>query len=235
MTHEIQNQLTQISDLGLRTKVFEELARAIFRGRIAPGDRLIVQKIGGQLKVSATPVREALVELHELGLVELIPNRGAVCLPFGARQLAEMYLVRRVLEAEATRLASPHLSKDRLKVMRGRLVQLLNEDDINSPRWSADAIEVDLQLHNEIAIACGVGRLAHEINRYSDMMRIIRQVLKNWGDVQQIAIEEHITIIDAILADDPDLAASRMSAHIDHTASKVIESFNKDRTQAAAQ
>lgn len=220
--------MSLISDIGLRTRVFESLAQSIMKGQMAPGDRLVVRKIAATLGVSATPVREALVELHELGLVEIIPNRGAVCLPFGARQLGEIYLVRRVLEAEATRLACPFLSLESLTNLRLHSLDLLEDEAINTPSWCRSAIDLDIQLHDSIAAACGANRLTHEIERYGSLMRIIRQVLNNFGDLQQIAISEHIVIIDALLARDANGAVSAMSDHLDHTAAKVVDLFSKD-------
>ncbi|MDZ7618638.1 MAG: GntR family transcriptional regulator, partial [Patescibacteria group bacterium] len=97
-------------DMGLRRLVVRRLIRAMFNQRLQAGDRLVVGKLAMQLGASSTPVREALLELGTLGLVELLPNRGAVCLEFGATQLLDMYLLRRILEVEATRRAAANLA-----------------------------------------------------------------------------------------------------------------------------
>ncbi|MHC5543303.1 GntR family transcriptional regulator, partial [Singulisphaera rosea] len=67
----------------LRQQVTSRILAAVFQGRFASGQRLIVQRLSELYEVSPTPVREALVELEALGIVELLPNRGAVVLPFG--------------------------------------------------------------------------------------------------------------------------------------------------------
>jgi DNA-binding GntR family transcriptional regulator len=64
-----------------------------------------VQRLAELYQVSPTPVREALVELASLGLVDLLPNRGAVVRPFGPQEVREISQVRCVLEVEATRCA----------------------------------------------------------------------------------------------------------------------------------
>ena len=90
-----------ISKSNLRQQVTAWLMTAIFQGRYRSGQRLIVQQIANACHASPTPIREALVELASLGLVELVPNRGAVVQPFGPREIVEISEVRRLLEVEA--------------------------------------------------------------------------------------------------------------------------------------
>ena len=52
--------------------------------------------------ISATPIREALVELESIGVVQFVHNRGTIVKPFGPQQLREIYHLRRVLEANET-------------------------------------------------------------------------------------------------------------------------------------
>src|SRR5690348_3465003 len=66
----------------LRQQVTARLMTGIFQGRFGSGQRLIVQDLARAYHASPTPVREALVELASLGLVDLLPNRGAVVQPF---------------------------------------------------------------------------------------------------------------------------------------------------------
>jgi DNA-binding GntR family transcriptional regulator len=213
-----QNSVTPIpSVVSLRAKVAGHLMQSIFTGALTAGDRLVVTKLAGQLGVSATPVREALVELHSIGLVELLPNRGAVCLPFGVRQLREVYHMRRVLEVEATRLACGHIPKNRL-IGLTQTFKALAKADIGSPQWSSKAIDQDMALHTLIAEHCGNGRIRHELDRYKEMMRVIREVAGNQQDIQVQAVDEHLEIIAALMDGDADAAARAIGRHIDHTA-----------------
>lgn len=208
------------SAVGLRTTVARHLMRSIFTGVMTSGDRLVVTKLAEQLGVSATPVREALVELHNIGLVDLLPNRGGVCLPFGVRQLREIYHIRRVLEVETIRLACGHIPKKQLVAMTQSFEELAKQDCMQ-PDWSPRAIDDDIALHNMIAEHCGNGRLCHELDRYTDMMRVIREVAGNQRDIQKQAVEEHLQILSALMDGDANQAARAMSRHIDHTAVTV--------------
>lgn len=208
------------SPTSLRATVARHLMHSIFTRRLTSGDRLVVSKLASQMGVSATPVREALVELHSIGLVELLPNRGGVCLPFGARQLREVYHMRRVLEVEAVRLACGHIPKKRLLALAEEFQSLSRETDL-SPEWSVRAIEQDMALHNLIADHCGNGRIRHELERQTDMMRVIREVAGNQQDIQVQALDAHLQIITSLIDGDPEAAARAMGRHIDHTAVTV--------------
>ncbi len=212
-------------DVGLRPLVVRQLIRAMFTHRLAAGDRLVVNKLAAQLGASSTPVREALLELNTLGLVDLIPNRGAVCLPFGAQQLHEIYLVRRVLEVEATRraarvLAHGDATRKRLGEIRTLLEALLEGDD-SVQGWLEEAVRVDVALHDLIAEHCESPRLCHEIDRYKELMVCVREMVGNERSVQQIAMEEHVAIVDHLLAGRTDPAADAMRRHLEHTADLV--------------
>ena len=91
--------------IGLRDYVASQLIQSIFHGQLKEGDRLIVQTMAASMQVSATPIREALVQLNEIGLVQQIPNKGAVCCAFGAQQVKEFFQIRRILEVEAVRIS----------------------------------------------------------------------------------------------------------------------------------
>lgn len=217
------------SVVSLRAKVAGHLMQSIFTGTLTAGDRLVVTKLAGQLGVSATPVREALVELHSIGLVELLPNRGAVCLPFGVRQLREVYHMRRVLEVESTRLACGHIPKNKL-VSLTQTFQSLAKADPDSPGWSPTAIDHDMALHTLIAEHCGNGRIRHELDRYKEMMRVIREVAGNQQDIQVQAVDEHLQIIAALMDGDADASARAVGRHIDHTAVMVEPLIFKGET-----
>lgn len=203
---------------GLRSVVAQRLLEAIFSGRLKAGDRLIVMKIAQQMGVSATPIREALVELASIGLIEVLPNRGAVCRPFGPRELREIYQIRRILEAEATRTACGNLPKETLRDLRISMARLAERKGAD---WSIHARRLDAALHDLIIVSCGNNRLHHEIERYNDLMDAIRHVVEDQRNVQLRAVEQHIEIIDALLENNADEAGRRMAEHIDTTARGV--------------
>ncbi len=184
---------------------------------------MIVQRLSEQFGVSATPVREALVELASIGIVENSPNRGAVLREFGPTQIAEIYQLRRLLEVEAVRGACGRIDREELEALETEFA-ILSEIPCDET-WSQRAMRGDLRLHGLIAANCGSTRLRDELDRYNTLVQVIREVVDNERHAQEIALGEHLQIICALLAGDADAAAEAMAQHICSTADVVLETM----------
>jgi len=108
----------------LQNIVTDNLRSAILSGQLGPGDRLQHDDIARQFGVSRMPVREALRVLHSEGLVELRPHRGAVVVDLRPEDVAEIFEIRAMLEAQAAELAAPNLTDATIERMRGLLAEM---------------------------------------------------------------------------------------------------------------
>src|SRR5262245_51693160 len=108
----------------MREQVTPRILTAVFQGRFRPGQRLVVQHLAERYRVSPTPVRESLMELAGLGIVDLLPNRGAVVRPFGPREVREIGQIRRLLEVEAARCACERVDAEELTPIERELSRL---------------------------------------------------------------------------------------------------------------
>jgi DNA-binding GntR family transcriptional regulator len=226
-----------VSRGSLRQQVTSRLLTAVFLGRFASGQRLVVQKLAEALDVSPTPVRESLVELAALGLVELLPNRGAVVLPFGPRQVREISQVRRVLEVEATRCACGKVDGGELTAMIDELkrIRKRKRDD----RRDRDARALDTRLHGLIAESCGSGRLTAEIGRYLTLFRALRDVAHLRDAATNYSrsddVPEHLNVLCHLRDGRADAAAQAMDDHIRcATETLITVLFPPPETNAAA-
>ncbi len=203
----------------LRRNAVASLLTAIFKGQLKAGDWLNAQKLAEQFGISATPVREALVELAGVGIVEMQHNRGTTVRPFGPVQLQDIYRLRRVLETEAARSACGHIPVETLTTLRQEMTELL--DNRKAAHWPDRAMKSDRDLHDLVAKHCGSQRLAEEIKRYNTLIQCIRDVVGNQSSAQQRALTEHLEIIEPLVKGDAQSAADAMSRHIRHTANRI--------------
>src|SRR5215813_7049819 len=91
---------------GLRRQaIVQSLLADVFHGRLRAGEHLVTQELAERFGVSHTPIREALISLAGIGILDLLPNRGAVVRRVTPNEVREVCQVRRVLECEATRSA----------------------------------------------------------------------------------------------------------------------------------
>ena len=93
------------------------LRDAIRAGRLRPGDRLREVDLAATIGLSRTPVREALARLESEGLVVNDSMRGIVVTELDYSMVAELYVMREVLEGTAARLAAQHASEVELSIL----------------------------------------------------------------------------------------------------------------------
>ena len=221
-----------ISRSGLRDQVAQRILTEVFERRLASGSHLVVQRLAERFDVSPTPVREALVELAGLGIVELLPNRGAVVKPFGAEELRHISQVRRVLETEACRCACGRIDAAALHDLGAQLRRLrkVPRDDA----WDRSARAADSRLHLLIAESCGNPRLGQEIRRYLSLFRSVRNishVRDSWNNYRRSNdVPDHLQLVEALAAGDSERAAGVMDRHIRSITKVLIEIVFDDRS-----
>ena len=206
-------------DHGLRRPaIVRAVLTEIFHGTLRAGQRLVTESLAIRFGVSHTPIREALIELRGIGVVDLLPNRGAVVRKVTAREVREVCQVRKVLECEAVRFAARRVDRSRVQALAGdiRALAAARADTVAVTR----ARELDDRLHDLVRESCGNAFLAEELNRLQTLFRTFRDV--TWDlelarrDFHRIGVEavEHLAITSALIANDPRAATRAMVAHI---------------------
>jgi DNA-binding GntR family transcriptional regulator len=208
-------------DHGLRRQtIVQALLTDIFQGRLRAGAHLVTQDVAERFGVSHTPVREALIALAGIGVIDLLPNRGAVVRRVTAEEVREVCQVRRALECEATRSACGRIDLAQLHALAADLKRMLSDPARSAPRFIAEARAVDSRLHDLIAESCGNAFLAKELSRLKTLFRTFRDLA--WehdearNDFHRLAEEagEHLAIVEALLAGERKAAARAMARHI---------------------
>lgn len=141
----------KITHLPLKEIIVERLRQDIFRGTHKPGTRLIEQSLADQYGVSRGPIREALVQLEQEGLVQVNPRRGALVTGISPGEAWEIYTLRGHLEGLAVKLAAPHWMDQHGASLSG----LLEEMEQLGPSDWLGAIKLDQQFHHLIVEASG--------------------------------------------------------------------------------
>ena len=202
-----------------RAALVKSLLADVFSGRVRAGDHLVTQDLAERFQVSHTPVREALIALSGMGIIDLLPNRGAIVRKISVQEVREVCQVRRILECEATRLACGQIALadlDELATDLRKMKAIRNP----GPSFIPEARAIDTRLHDLIAESCGNAFLAHEIGRLKMLFRAFRDVA--WehdearNDFRRLAQEsgEHLAIVEALRKGDPRGARRAMSRHI---------------------
>ncbi len=212
-TVEMPERLGTLQRGALRHQIVKRLLRTIFEGELTAGTRLVVLKLADWFGTSSTPVREALVELAGIGVVEFVHNRGAEVVPFGPLELREIYQLRRILEVEAARNCCGRIDKEQLQKAQEEMLELVRNR--RGDEWSDQARDSDCRFHELIVSSCGSTRLIKELRRYGTLVEMVREIVGQNREAEERALLEHLAVIDALLAGDADSAAAQMAQHID--------------------
>lgn len=203
-----------------RQAIVESLLGDIFHGRLRAGQHLVTQALADRFGVSHTPIREALIALAGVGIIDLLPNRGAVVRAVTAREAREVLQVRRVLECQATRSACGRIDLGTLHALADDLRRLIHAPSASITEFIHEARRTDSLLHELIAGSCGNAFLARELGRLRILFRAFRDVSYEQhearNDSRRLAEEahEHLAIVEALLAGDAGAAAAAMANHL---------------------
>ena len=128
----------------LREQVVEILRHKILSGEIKPGERIIEAKVAEELKVSRGPLREALRQIEEEGLVVYEAQKGCVVKTMTYEEMQETYLIQSTLEKLAVQMCGGKISKEQDEEMQ-KLV--LSMEKAANQKNLYEVIEFDEQFH----------------------------------------------------------------------------------------
>jgi DNA-binding GntR family transcriptional regulator len=186
--------------------VRDEIQRRILSGESLPGERLAQQSLAKKLGVGQGTVRESLLELEWLGLVESIDGLGVFVGKLDASRLVEAYEVREYLEGLAARCACGRVSQSdvtALKTMADRIWSLSEEGDVD------EMGAADRALHLQIVHLSRNSVLV----RLAEGYRTLGMAVRASRDPREVH-DEHLHIIEAISRNMPDEAEQIARQHV---------------------
>jgi DNA-binding GntR family transcriptional regulator len=205
----------------------DTLREAILSGELPAGSRLVQADIAGQLRVSTTPVREALRDLATEGLVHFDPHRGAIVRELDWEEVREIYQLRQLLEPLAIRLAVGRMSDEELRAAN-RLAQEM-ESESSPGRW----VELNRASHGLFADSARSPRLQSILAGLRDGAAVyVALTLRYQPSGMARGNLEHRALLDAFERRDADRAASIELRHLETTLA-TIETWHRDVLQAA--
>jgi DNA-binding GntR family transcriptional regulator len=195
--------------LPLSEAVFRSLCQALRAGHYRPGDRLREEDVAQRLKVSRTPVREALGRLMAKGFVEPASGRGLIVRSLDAAEVLELYAMREILEGAAARLAAQHASVPEIDALNDleRAFEASADDPIEMAR-------LNRVFHEAIVRAARNRYLDGALQELQDGIALLGATTFSIGGRPSTAAAEHRGLINAIAERDPDRAEKLARAHI---------------------
>jgi DNA-binding GntR family transcriptional regulator len=197
----------------LRERVAESLRAALVSGRMVPGTTYSIPALAEQFGVSATPVREAMLDLVNEGIMSAVPNKGFRVVELSDAELDQITELRRLLEVPTVGDLAGAI--DRAAVRRLRSLA----DAVSDAARRGDVVayvEADRELHLALLAEAGNPRLVEMVGRLRDQSRLygLEQLAAEGVLVDSAA--EHMRLIDALESGDRRAAERVMAHHLDH-------------------
>ncbi|RUT32495.1 GntR family transcriptional regulator [Arsenicitalea aurantiaca] len=201
----------QVKTRSTAQNVFELLRQDIVMGVLRPTEPIREAEIAARLGVSRTPVREALLRLAGLGLVEIYPQSGTRVAPIRIEKVKAAQLIREVVEVEVVRRAALKASASDIAALREIVEDQAVAARRNDAPWFFDRDEA---FHNRLHVIAGLESVAEELEDLKVHLNRLRYVTLNWPRRSQDIISDHASMIDAVERGDGDGAARAMQDHL---------------------
>lgn len=195
----------------------------IVLGWLQPRERLVEEELAARYGVKRHVVRDAIFALERIGLVERVPNKGAVVRMLRAEDVAQIYAVREALEslaAELIALPAPVLIA-RLEEIQQRHSAAVAADDARA------AFRANVEFHDALFAGCGNPHLADAIRTFAQKVHGVRSYTA--GDPAYLgrAREEHLAMIEALRAGDRERLVSLCKKHLGPSRDIYIAVLNR--------
>lgn len=212
------------------SQIFGFVRDSIVSMELQPGQMISETALAQQFGVSRTPVREALIQLANIGFVEVLPQRGTYVTKLSLAKIMEAQFIREALEvAVVTNLASfeqgqrDHLVSKCEKIIGDQQTAAADDDPLAFQ-------DLDDKFHQTLAIFTNHLRTAELIEAEKAHMDRVRNLSLHMSGQYQRVLNQHAAIIKAIKSGSPDKAAAAMSVHLQDVFS-ILELIPKEHPE----
>ena len=194
----------------LKAYVYNLLREAILTGKYRPGMRLNESQLARTFNISRIPIREALMKLQEHGLVMNHERRGMFVTVLAEEDVQRINSLRLVLEAEALKLCTAHMTK----TVAARLTELVEQMDHWGPKSDIDAAAIDLEFHRTMWATAGNPYLAKALDSLATVLfahtalENVNHHLKAWQ------LQHHRTLLEVALGRSDMSAEEAVLSHL---------------------
>lgn len=218
----------KIVTLSMRDQIYSALREAILKNTYTPNAVLPIDRLAEDYGVSATPVREALVRLEAEGLVTLIPNKGAMVTDVQADDILNNWEMRQLLEPYAAVKSAGLVPPEEIKNVRDEITAMRLE-----PFDKDLYIASDKRLHELLYSYLPNSFLKDTIRRVHQMSFRIRYFPESSNlmheQVVNEVLDEHLTIIKALLGKDPQQISQAVLNHLRNGEKRAMSALLRKR------
>jgi DNA-binding GntR family transcriptional regulator len=198
--------------------VYEFITDAISRGELKPGVSITEEWLGSQLNMSRTPVREAIIRLQADGFITVVNNRAMIT-PITPVDIQEIFQLRLLLEPYAAAACIGMIDKEKILEIQNFTEELHRKNDVKFSINIHDLHNLIIESTRNKRLIAIVKNLQGQVTRLLNVSGCIPGRIAH-------SLEEHLVIIDAILAGDRLSAEQSMRDHIQSNMNDILDAGN---------
>jgi len=208
------------SKSSLHGRVFSHLENDILNGKYKTGESLIETKLSEELGVSRTPIREAIRQLELEGLVQFIPNKGAIVTGISSKDIDDIYTIRIAIEGIAARWAAENITETELKDMK----EFLDLEEFYTHKNDLEQIlKLDTKFHEIIFKASKSKPLMNMLRNFHHYVQKARTNTLALAGRAEETLAEHKAIYQAIFQKDAKKAEELTIKHVKKASVNLIK------------
>jgi DNA-binding GntR family transcriptional regulator len=213
-------EVIPIPRAALHEQVAQRLRLMLVEGRIAPGAKLNERELSELLNVSRTPLREAIKMLAAEGLVELLPNRGAVAVSLTEADVLNTFEVMAGLEAQCGELAAQRITPQELAEIQAMHFEMLAA---YTRRDLSGYYALNARIHDAISAAARNPVLASVYQQVNARLQALRFRSNQDEDKWKRAMKEHERMVEALAKHDGAAMREVLLTHLANKRDVVLE------------
>ena len=213
-------QILTIPPAALHEQATQRLRQMLVEGQIAPGAKLNERALCEQLNLSRTPLREAIKTLAAEGLVELLPNRGAIAVQLGEADVLNTFEVMAGLEGMSGELAAQRITPEELAEVQALHFEM---KAAYTRRDLSTYYRLNAAIHRAINTAARNPVLTNTYQQVNARLQALRFRSNQDGEKWARAMAEHDRMIAALEQRDGAALRAELVAHLGHKRDVVLE------------
>ena len=204
----------------LKEQAYDKLKELIITGALEPGALQNEKRLAEALGVSRTPVREALLELSQEGMVTFVPGKGVEICKFTTQQVREVFEIRKIIEGYIIKKIASQVTPEDIKEIDENIS---NQEKMLLKTERLAFIEYDKQFHLYLASKIGNQQIESILDNLRDQMHLMGiRAVEDESRMKQV-IEEHRAIFSGLKEGSPQKAFDALIDHLENTEKTIAE------------
>lgn len=209
--------------LPLHKVVYKKIRQSILSGAMKPGEKIVENEISKRLSISKTPIREALRELSQEGLVIHHTRKGISVIDFKENDVKEILILRAEIEAVGIRMAVAHLGSQDHTIVNDHIDRLAKAAKKKNIIRMAEA---DMEFHNFLMQKSGNSRLVKAWKTIASQMQVLLMMIDFFTFAPANWEQNHRALLKTLLSGDAEKASASLKSHILTSMDLILKQFH---------